>query len=184
MKKTLMVDMDDVITLGTFRSQIENFIESKIDTSKSGYFLQNALGERKEEFFQKGPLNMYQDAPLLKGAFETLEKLNQVYDLYIVSAYHIPDAPYQDGNHLKNKIEYLQKKLPFLEERQIIFLNQKSLFYFDIKIDDSIKNLESANQKLLFTAFHNHDLTEEELTHAGVKRVNNWQEIRNILVGA
>jgi len=183
MKKTLMIDMDDVITIGTFRNQIEDFIGTKIDTTKTGYFLQNALGERKEEFFQKGPLNMYQDAPLLDGAYEAIEKLNHIYNLYIVSAYHIPDAAYQDGNHLKNKIEYLQNKLPFLEERQLIFLNQKNLFYFDIKIDDSIKNLENASQKLLFTAFHNHGVKKEELESLGIQRIDNWQEVLQILLG-
>lgn len=170
MKQTLMIDMDDVITLGTFQKQIEEYIGHKIDFSKTGYYLQNALEERKEEFFQKGPLNMYQDAPLLENAYEAIEKLNQNYEVYIVSAYHIPDAPYQDGNHVKFKIEYLQKNLPFLKESQFIFLNNKTLLPFDIKIDDQIKNLENAKIKILFAAYHNQEISKEELMEKEIKR--------------
>ncbi len=140
MKKRIMIDMDDVITDGTFRKQIEEYIGEEINTDKTGYYLQNALGDRKEEFFKKGPLNMYEDALLKEGAFEVIQKLNSVYDVYIVTSYTIPDAHYQEGNHLKYKMEYLQKHLPFLTSNQIIFLNNKELISFDIRIDDSIKH--------------------------------------------
>lgn len=182
MKKTLMIDMDDVITIGTFKKQIEDYIGHKIDTKKTGYFLQNALEDKKEEFFRKGPINMYEDAPLMKDAYEAIEALNEVYDLYIVSAYHIKDAPYQDGNHLKYKLEYLNKKLPFIKQRQIIFLNEKKILYFDIKIDDSPKNLENAKKKILFSAYHNLEIPNKELKKENIIRVNNWQEIRDILL--
>lgn len=177
-----MIDMDDVITYGTFRRQIEDYIGHKIDTSKTGYYLQNALEEKKDEFFQKGPLDMYQDAPLLENAYEAIEKLNQIYEVYIVSAFHIPDAPYQDGNHVKFKIEYLQKNLPFLKETQFIFLNNKKLIPFDIKIDDSMANLENAKTKILFTAYHNQELSKEKLMEKGIIQANNWQEVLKILL--
>jgi len=177
-----MIDMDDVITDGTFRKQIEDFIGNKIDTSKTGYFLQNALGEQKETFFRKGPLNMYQDAPLKSDAFQVIKKLNSVYDLYIVSSFHIPDAPYQDGNQLKYKVEYLQKELPFLDERQFIFTNAKKMIHFDIKIDDSVANLENAKMKLLFSAYHNLEISEDDLRRQGIKRVHDWLEVEKILL--
>lgn len=141
MKKRIMIDMDDVITDGTFRKQIEEYIGEEIDTDKTGYYLQNALGDKKEEFFRKGPLDMYEDAPLKEGALEVIQKLNSVYDVYIVTSYTIPDAQYQEGNHLKFKMEYLQKRLPFLRTEQIIYINDKSLIDFDIRIDDSISHL-------------------------------------------
>lgn len=177
-----MIDMDDVITDGTFRKQIEDYIGEKIDTNKTGYYLQNALGDRKEEFFRKGPLDMYEDAPLKEGAYEVILKLNAVYDVYIVTSYEIPDAHYQEGNHLKYKMEYLQKQLPFLSTKQIIFLNDKLLIDFDIRIDDSIRHLTSGETLLLFDAYNNQELTSEELASKNVKRVMNWQEIADILL--
>lgn len=182
MKKRIMIDMDDCITDGTFRRQIEEYIGGKIDINKTGYYLQNALGERKEKFFRKGPLNMYEDAPLKNGAYEVIEKLNQVYDIYIVTNYCIPDAHFQEGNHLKFKMEYLQKHLPFLKTEQIVFLNDKKLMNFDIRIDDSIRHLVGGETLLLFDAWSNQSLTEEELASKNIRRVMNWQEIADILL--
>ncbi len=182
MKKRLMIDMDDCLTDGTFRRQIEEFIGEEIDTDKTGYYLQNALGDRKEEFFRKGPLDMYQDAPLKEGAYEVIQKLNDIYDVYIVTSYCVPDAHYQEGNLLKFKMEYLQKHLPFLKTEQIIFSNVKKFIDFDVRIDDSIRHLVNSEVLLLFDAYHNQTLTEEELVSKNIKRVMNWQEVADILL--
>lgn len=182
MKKRIMIDMDDVITDGTFRKQIEEYIGEEIDTDKTGYYLQNALGDRKEEFFRKGPLNMFEDAPLKEDAYEVINALNEVYDVYLVTSYTIPDAHYQEGNHLKYKMEYLQKHLPFLRTEQIIYLNDKSLIDFDIRIDDSIRHLSKGEVLLLFDAYNNQKITKEELDAKNIKRVMNWQEIAEILL--
>lgn len=180
--KKIMIDMDDVITDGTFRKQIEEYIGEAIDTNKTGYYLQNALGSRKEEFFRKGPLDMYEDAPLKEGAYEVIERLNSVYEVYIVTSYEIPDAHYQEGNHLKFKMEYLQKHLPFLKTSQIIFLNDKTLIDFAIRIDDSIRHLVGGETLMLFDSYSNQHLTKEELEKQNVRRVMNWQEIGVILL--
>lgn len=182
MKKKIMIDMDDVITDGTFRKQIEEYIGHKIDITKTGYYLQNALEERKEEFFRRKPLDMYEDAPLKKDAFEVINELNKVYEIYVVTSYKVPDAHYQEGNHLKYKMEYLQKKLPFLKTEQIIFINNKDLIDFDIRIDDSINHLTRGEILLLFDAYHNQEISLEELERKNIKRVMNWKEIGKILL--
>ena len=48
-----MIDMDDVITDGTFRTQIEECLGHKIDTNKTGYYLQNALEEKRMIFLEE-----------------------------------------------------------------------------------------------------------------------------------
>ena len=70
----------------------------------------------------------------------------------------------------------------FIKQRQIIFLNEKKILYFDIKIDDSPKNLENAKKKILFSAYHNLEIPNKELKKENIIRVNNWQEIRDILL--
>ena len=63
-----------------------------------------------------------------------------------------------------------------------IFINNKSLLNCDIKIDDKLDNLENANVKILFTAYHNKDLSDEYLHSLGVIRANSWFQIKDILL--
>ena len=184
MKKRIMIDMDDVIvdTGSCFMKQIEDFIGEKVDITKTGYYLQNALGDRKEEFFKKGPIDMYKDTPLNDGAYDVIKKLNDFYEVFIVTSYNIPDAPYQEGNHLKRKMDYLQEKLPFIKTEQILFINNKQLIDFDIRIDDSIRHLTHGEILLLFDAYNNQELTKEELDAKNIRRVMNFKEIADILL--
>ena len=182
MKKRIMIDMDNVITDGTFKKQIEDFIGHEIDIQETGYFLQNALKSKKEEFFRRKPLNMYEDSSLIKDAYEVIESLNRVYEVYIVTSYILPETHYQEGNHLKFKMEYLQRKLPFLKTEQIIFINNKDLIDFDIRIDDSLNNLTRGEMLLLFDSFLNQHISKEELELRNIKRVMSWAEIKEILL--
>lgn len=86
------------------------------------------------------------------------------------------------GNNLKNKYNFLYDKLDFIEPKNYIFTADKSVINCDIKIDDKLNNIESAKTKLLFTAWHNKDMSEEELVKQNVIRVNNWKEIEQILL--
>ena len=72
--------------------------------------------------------------------------------------------------------------MDFIEPQNYIFTADKSIVNCDIKIDDKISNIEGAETKLLFTAWHNKDLTAEELNKQNIIRVNNWKEIRKVLL--
>ena len=88
--KTIMVDMDNVITDGVFHEYIEQFYNKKVDSSnvKSYYYVQELTKERTEEFWQYvSDKNFYFNAPLLNGCYEVLKKLNEKYDIYIVTSY-------------------------------------------------------------------------------------------------
>ena len=53
----------------------------------------------------------------------------------------------------------------------------------DIRIDDSMEKLNGpAQTKLLFTAYHNENINDEELKKNNIQRVNNWKEIEQILL--
>ena len=51
-----------------------------------------------------------------------------------------------------------------------------------IKIDDRIDNLSGADLKLLFSAFHNEDLSDDYLKECNVERMNGWKDVKKRLL--
>lgn len=182
--KTIMVDMDDVLTYGNFSKILEDYLGYKPDYDNiKTYYIQDILGDKKDDFFSKfKDIDMYENAVLLPDCYDTLKELNKYYNIYICTDYIWREIAKYAGNNLKNKYNFLYRKLDFIEPRNFIFAADKSVINCDIKIDDKINNIESAQVKLLFTAWHNKDLTNDELEKRGVIRVNNWKEIGEILL--
>ena len=183
--ETLMVDMDNVITDGLFINLIEEFYNKKIDLNSINnyYFVQELTRERNKEFWEYvSTKNFYGDAPLLDGCYEVLEKLNSMYDIYIATSYLWNEIIDLSGKNLMDKYIYLKDNLPFIEPEKYIFVTNKNLLNFDIRIDDKISNLNEANTKLLFTAWHNKNVSAEKLNLSNIKRVNNWYEIEEELI--
>lgn len=182
--KSIMVDMDNVLTDGNFGRILEDYLGYKPDyTQVKGYYVQDILGDKKDDFFSVfKDLDMYEDASLFDGCYDALKELNKYYKVYICTDYIWREIPEHAGNNLRNKYRFLYDKLDFLEPRNFIFACDKSLIKCDIKIDDRMHNIEGADMKLLYTAYHNKDITNEELEKNGMIRVNNWNEIRDLLL--
>lgn len=182
--KTIMVDMDDVLTCDNFPRILENYLGYKPDYDKiKTYYLQDILEDKKDDFFQKfKDMNLYENATLLPDCYQVLKELSNDYKIYICTDYIWREIVPYAGNNLKNKYEFLYEKLDFIEPKNYIFAADKSVVNCDIKIDDKLNNLEGASTKLLFTAWHNKDLKEEELKNQNIIRVNNWKEIKEILL--
>ena len=74
--------------------------------------------------------------------------------------------------------------MPFINPKHILLTSAKELIMCEVKIDDKVSNLKRGygKIKLLLTADHNKEYTKEELASYGIKRVENWLEIRNILL--
>ena len=185
MKKTIMIDMDDVMTSSdNFISIISDFLGRKVtaDMAKD-YYLQELLEDKKEEFF-KGfkDINLYKNETLEPNCYEVLELLNEKYELYICTSYIWRESVETGGINVRNKYEFLYKALPFINPTQYIFTTNKTIIDFDIRIDDSMKHLAKGETKLLYTAYHNKNITDEELNNKGIIRVNNWSDIKKILI--
>lgn len=183
--KKIMVDMDDVICDGGFLSLVNQFLGTnyQIEEIKT-YYIQDLIPKEKypewSEFFNTK--NVYDYSTMLPYTYEVLEKLSKSYEIYITTAYIFRDNEEYSAKNLKNKFEYLYKNLPFISPDNYIFTTNKEIINCDIKIDDKLSNLKGkAETKLLFTAYHNKELTEEELKQNGVIRVNGWKEIENLL---
>ena len=185
-KKSLIVDMDDVIVICKFQEWLEEFIGYKLELSeKKEFCLQNILPpEQKKKFFENwGEKNLYgPGAILIPGCYEALEKLSQIYEIYICTDFIWKEAVEDAGSNAKNKYDYLREKLPFISPWHYIFTGDKSVVHGDIKVDDRPVNLKNADMKLLFTAYHNINLTDEELARDGMIRVNDWNEVLNLLL--
>lgn len=140
-RKSIMLDMDEVIVKGRFTEFLDEFL----------------------------------------GGVD-FEKLNEYYDIYIVTSYVWKENVIDAAENLKNKYEYLKHFLPFIDTNNFIFITNKTKIKFDIGIDDRPKNLNSCDQKLLFTEFRNKKISEEELQKDNIIRVNNWLDIQKILI--
>lgn len=182
--KTIMVDMDNVITHGNFSKILEAYLGYHLEYENiTNYYIQDILGDKKEDFFSKfKDMDMYENATLLPDCYDALKKLSEFYKIYICTDYIWREIIEYAGNNLKNKYRFLYNKLDFIEPKNFIFVGDKSVVNCDIKIDDKIKNIEGAKTKLLFTAWHNKNISSEELEKQNIIRVNNWKEIAEILL--
>ena len=176
-----MIDMDDVLTSGNFICYLEEYLGKKIDINQYKFYsLQELLGNKKMDFFNKfKDLNMYQNAVLLPNCYEVLKELNEIYKIYICTAYIWPEIISYAGNNLKDKYQFLYENLDFIDPRNYIFAEDKAIVNCDIKIDDKLENLKNAKLKLLYTAWHNKDLDLEE---ENLIRVNDWLDIKRALI--
>lgn len=182
--KTIMVDMDDVLTYGNFSKILDEYLGYRPDyDSIKNYYIQDILGDKKDDFFNKfKDMDMYENASLLPDCYDVLKKLSGFYKIYICTDYIWREIVKFAGNNLKNKYNFLYEQLDFIEPKNFIFAADKSIINCDIKIDDKLINIDGAETKLLFTAWHNKDLTDDELKRQNVIRVNNWREIGEILL--
>ena len=182
--KTIMVDMDDVLTNGNFSKILEDYLGYKPDYDNiKNYYIQDILGDKKDDFFSKfKDMDVYENASLLPDCYNVLKELNKHYKIYICTDYIWREIIEYAGNNLKNKYNFLYEKLDFIEPKNYIFTADKSIINCDIKIDDKVNNIEGAPMKLLFTAWHNKELSNEELDKENIIRVNNWKEIGEILL--
>ena len=119
---------------------------------------------------------------MFEGCYDVLRKLNDKYDLYIVTAYLWNDVIDISGDNLRNKYYYLREMLPFINPNKYIFTTNKNLLKFDIRIDDRLDNIMEADTKILFTAWHNRDLDDKFLEDNNVIRVNSWDDIEKLLL--
>lgn len=183
MRKSIMVDMDEVITEGGFLYLINDFLGSNYTKEDiKEYYMQDLVSDKRAFFDYFIKHNQYDYCKLLPDVGEVLKYLQDYYDIYIGTSYIIKEILQECGINLVHKHNYLYEKLPFISPENYIFISNKALLNCDVKIDDKLSNLENAKIKLLFTAYHNKDLDDEYLKSLGVIRVNNWLEIKDILV--
>ena len=185
-KKDLLLDVDEVICFSGYLEAVNDFLNTNynIDDFDCYYIDEKVIPkERFKEFNEYvSKRNLYDYTSFLPGAIETIKKLNEKYEIYICSACLNTFDLDNSGIQFKNKYDFLRKTLPFINPHNFIFLGNKSVLNCDIKIDDRLDNLDGAKTKILFTAFHNKKISEKKLKKQGIKRVNSWKEIEQLLL--
>ncbi len=117
--------------------------------------------------------NFFRSAEVIKDSQEILARLNEKYEIFIVSA--ATEFPLS----LIEKQSWLSEYFPFITWQQMVFCGSKEIIRADIMIDDHFKNLDFfiGHTSLLFTQPHN-----AKADNGKHKRVNNWKEIAELFL--
>lgn len=171
---TLIVDMDEVIAdpVTKLRAWYQrDHGKTLAEEEILGRELREAVIPEHAPCFYRylNTPGFFRDLPLMEGARDVLEDLNQRYALFLVS------AAMEFPNSLKDKYEWAMEQLPFLTWQQICLCGSKSIVQADIMIDDRAKNFSVATGRPLLYAAHHNIYVE------GYERVNNWKEIAALL---
>jgi len=193
-KKTILLDVDEVICFGGFLDAANEFLNtSYVIDDFTDYYIDEVIvpKERFHEFnaFLKEK-NLYENAlnRMLPGAVDAIKKLNDKYEIYILSSCVNPFDLDGSARLFQDKYSFLRKALPFLNPKNFIFTSAKHLFKADIQIDDCTSNFSSSvTTKILFPSYHNKELTSEELeaqgiVRAGIEWKEGWKEVLDILL--
>ncbi|MES2847437.1 MAG: 5'(3')-deoxyribonucleotidase [Bacteroidota bacterium] len=172
MKKRLIIDMDGVLA-----DVYKQFIALEEKESGIKVPVETLKGKEEYQAFKNGRKHVnskgfFRHAPLMNGCVEVMKKLNENFDVFIVS------AAMEFPGSLPEKHDWLKEHFPFITWQQIVFCGSKTVIKGDIMIDDHYKNLDNfTGQTILFTQPHNdgHD-------DRGHKRVHTWKDISNTLL--
>ncbi len=179
----LIIDMDDVIVQGGFLKLINEYMKTDYtEDDFKDFYMQDILPDKKAFFEWFKTKNVYDYCMLAPNAKEVIEALNQKYKVYIGTSYIYREIPNESGYVLEQKYNYLLKEFPFIKPDRYIFITDKELLHADIKIDDRIDNLVNGTKKILFTAYHNKNVSDDELTEKGIERAINWLDVAKKLL--
>lgn len=172
MKKSIAVDMDNVIVdieANWINHYAEAFGVTVTKEAMHGIPEDQAFPDplaARSLLYKPG---FFRNAPLIPGAQEAITKLQENYEVYIVS------AAMEFPNSLPEKYDWLAEHFPSITWKNIIFCGDKSVINTDYLIDDHLKNLDFHKGKpILFTAGHNRGIDKHT-------RVNNWEEVLELL---
>jgi 5'(3')-deoxyribonucleotidase len=170
--KRILVDMDGVLA-----DVYSRFIDLHEVEFGIRLTVKDLIGLKEAEAFPNqlkwvNSPGFFRTVPVMPGSQKGLKKLNNSYEVIVVSlATEFPRC-------LTDKQLWLNEHYPFISWKQIIFCGNKSVIKADIMIDDHFKNLDNfTGETIIYTQPHNINLTETP--HS---RVDSWEEIETLLL--
>ena len=184
MKKSILLDVDEVVCFNGILDAINEFMNTnyKIDDGTMYYKDLEFIPKERQNEFNKfiANKNMYANPFILPNAITTIKKLNEKYDIYLLTACVNPLDMDSSARIYSDKFTFLRKTLPFIDPKKYIFTNTKHLFNADIQIDDRLENLKESTHvklKILFPSYHNKNITDDILQKYGIIRAGyTWQD--------
>jgi 5'(3')-deoxyribonucleotidase len=170
----ILIDMDEVIAdpMGEMIRWYNDKYGAEPDKNKmNGSWVMGFPEEHRPMIMNriKSP-GFFRHLPVMEDAVDVLRRLNERYEVFIVS------AAMEFPNSLKDKYDWLMEHFPFFSWKQIALTGSKDLVYGDFMIDDHVKNLKNFKGKpYLYTSAHN-------LTVTGYDRIDNWKEAADIFL--
>ena len=163
MDDILLVDMDDVITVDGFLNILNKYLGTSYTYDDFDSFYMQDIVPNKEDFFKWFiNENMYDYCRLNDDCYEVLKELNDNFNLFIATSYIFKEIPKDSGHILVQKFEYLKNNLPFIKPEQYVFISDKSILKAYARVDDRISNLCDGEVKILFSAYHNLSISDDE----------------------
>lgn len=183
--KKILIDVDEVICNTTFLYYINEFLNSNYKLEDfTNYYLDEIIPEdRRNEFYDFYiSHDVYEKSELIDGAYDGLKWINDNFEVYLLSSCIMFNKEKESGKLFADKYNFIINRLPFLNPERIIFSNIKNMIVSDIQVDDRLKHLLGpSNHKILFTAYHNKNISVKELSDNGIIRINSWDELVNYL---
>lgn len=184
-KDVIIFDLDDVIVIPDFlKIANEMADENKVFEDLKEYYIEEGFSfseEQRELFYDElVKRNLYENAKLVDGAYDTLKELSKNYEIFIVSASIIYRRERLSGRVFCDKFNFIINNLPFINPNNIILTGKKDLICGKYMIDDKLENLIKNNNvkyKILFTAYHNRDISSSELEKNNIIRVDNYKQL-------
>lgn len=164
----LGVDMDEVLadTLGKqLRVYNQHFGASLEPEHLNGCELLHIVPSDQQEYAAQMMCQpgFFSDLQPMRGALDAMERLCRFHDVYIVSAATEFPESFQD------KMRWIERYLPQIPTRRIVFCGEKSILDLDCLVDDTPSHFEGfRGTGLLFDAPHNRN-------EKGFMRVHGWQ---------
>lgn len=169
----IAIDMDGVLS-----DTVQQFIAWEEKETGIRKTIEEIMGKPELDVFPNSKKYLHTEdffrfASVIEDSQEIVARLNEKYEVFIVSA--ATEFP----KSLTEKQAWLNEYFPFITWQQMVFCGSKQIVQADIMIDDHFKNLDFFNghTSILFTQPHN--VYADNGRH---KRVNNWQEIANMLL--
>lgn len=170
-QKRIGFDMDDVIC--DTHGQLLRWAETTYGISAANNhdqpirtLLNDAQIKQMTDMLNEG--SFFGTLSALPGAVETLQSLNENFDLFIVT------AAMEHPACMPHKFQWITEVLPFLDPLKIVFCGEKYVADVDYLVDDTPRHFEHLRgEGIVYSAPKNREETR-------YKRVNNWEEVREL----